>query len=337
MKITKFLFAGTFSMLAFVSCSDDDDNIGTDDGEGIVPRTHLFATSHENGNVTRYNLDNNEEHTFITNASDAEGIYFTPDDDGSFTIAARGDNQTSIESYEDVDDMDDFEFDFKGPNVLESARDLAVNGDFYVVADNANPAGRFFVFERGDDSFTLRNTITVDFEVWGIDFVGSALYAVVDNTSDLAVFNNFLDNTGDATIEPTKRITIEGIERTHGIDYDGSTLIMTDIAAASGGDFDTDGAFHVITDFDTKFNNVENGGTLAVTEQIRFAGNSTFLGNPVNVVYDSESDVVYIAELANGSGRVLSFESVSSSDGGNVAPSINKALPSVSSLYLYKD
>jgi len=62
-----------------------------------------------------------------------------------------------------------------------------------------------------------------------------------------------------------------------------------------------------------------------------------FLGNPVNVVYDAESDVVYVAELANGGGRVLSFNSVSENTGGNVAPVINNVLPGVSSLFLYKE
>lgn len=334
MNISKIFITGTLCALAFTSCSDDDDNLPIDD-DMPMDNSGLFATSHSDGNVTRYNLSTGESEVFTTNASDAEGIFYSPDDDGSFTIAVRGDGQNSIESYEDVNDGDDFELDITGPDVLDSARDLAVSGDYYVVADNANPQGRFFVFERGDDSFVLRNTITVDFEVWGIEFVGSDLYAVVDNTSDLAVFNNFLDTNADATLEASKRVTIEGIVRTHGLDYDGNTMIMTDIAAASGDNFDTDGAFHVITDFDSKLANVENGGTLSVSEQIRYEGNSTLLGNPVNVVYDSNSDIVYIAELANGGGRVLSFESVSSNTGGNVTPSINNELAGVSSLYLH--
>ena len=114
-------------------------------------------------------------------------------------------------------------------------------------------------------------------------------------------------------------------------------MIMTDIAAASGGDFDTDGAFHVITDFDSKFDAVADGATLAVEDQIRFEGDATLLGNPVNVVYDAEADAVYVAELANGGGKINSYANVSSSTGGNVPPTSSAMLSGVSSLYLYKD
>ncbi|RXG16288.1 hypothetical protein DSM03_103475 [Leeuwenhoekiella aestuarii] len=337
MNISKFLYLGAIGLFALTSCSDDDD-----DSTVIVDGTaDLYATSHTDGSVTKYDLLRGGITTYSTEATDAEGIYYSPDDD-SFTIAARGATQTSLQTYLSISDLIDASLDltvdFSSPAALQSPRDLTVNGNIYVVSDNANDNGRFFVFEKDGTSFTLRNTVTVEFAVWGIEFVGNDLYAVVDSSSDLAVFTNFTSsNMTDATVAPTKRITVEGIVRTHGLDFDGDTMIMTDIAAASGGDFDTDGGFHVITNFDSKFDAVENGGTLAVEDQIRFAGDATLLGNPVNVVYDAETDAVYIAELANGGGKINVYGNVSSSNGGNVAPTSSAVLSGVSSLYLYKD
>ena len=59
---------------------------------------------------------------------------------------------------------------------------------------------------------TLRNTVSVDFNVWGIEFDDDRLYAVVDNTNMLASFDNFLSNSGDGMVEATKMIALEGIE-----------------------------------------------------------------------------------------------------------------------------
>ncbi|MEH6656162.1 hypothetical protein [Leeuwenhoekiella marinoflava] len=337
MNISKFLYVGAIGLFALTSCSDDDDNTTV-----IVDSTaDLYATSHTDGNVTKYDLLRGGSTVYTTEATDSEGIFYSPDDD-SFTIAARGATQNSLQSYLSISDLVDgsldLTVDISSPSALQSPRDIAVSGDIYVVSDDTNDNGRFFVFEKEGDSFTLRNTVTVEFAVWGIEFVGNDLYAVVDKDTDLAVFTDFVStNTTDATVAASKRITVEGIVRTHGLDYDGGTMIMTDIAAASGGDFDTDGAFHVITNFDSKFNAVENGGTLAVEDQIRFEGDATLLGNPVNVVYDAETDAVYIAELANGGGKINSYGNVSSSAGGNIPPNSSAVLSGVSSLYLYKD
>lgn len=335
---TKNLFTlGLIGMFMFTSCSDDD----TDDMMQEEASANLYATSHANGNVTRYDLTSNSVTTISTSASDSEGIYYSPDDD-SFTIATRGMTQNSLQTYVGVADIItatvNLSLSFSSSATLQNARDIAVNGNFYVVADSQNAgAGRFFVFEKSNGSFTLSRTITTDFSVWGIEFVGNDLYAVVDMSNELAVFTNFLSsNTADATVSASKRIAIEGIVRTHGIAYDGGTMIMSDIGAASGSGFDTDGGFHVITNFMSKFNSVSNGGTLAVSQQTRYAGSATMMGNPVNVEYDAESDTVYVAELANGGGRVLAFGNVSSSMGGNMSPSINNSLSGVSSLYFYK-
>ena len=338
MNTGKLLILGVFGAFTFASCSDDDNN---DDMPMNEASANLYATSHADGNVTHYDLTNITTTTITTSASDSEGIYVSPEDD-SFTIAARGATQTSVQAYVGISDIImstvNLTAAFSGPSILQNPRDIAVNGNFYVVADSQNAnAGRFFVFEKSNGSFTLSRTITTDFSVWGIEFVGNDLYAVVDMSNELAVFTNFLaSNPADATVSASKRVAIEGIVRTHGIAFDGGTMIMSDIAAASGDNAATDGGFHVITNFMSKFNAVADGGTLAVGQQIRYAGAATLMGNPVNVEYDADSDTVYVAELANGGGRVLAFTNVSTGGGGNATPAVNNSLAGVSSLYFYK-
>ncbi len=330
---------------AFMSCSNDDDSTTTDDTV-VDGKAELYASNNSNGNITKYDVKDEDEvstKTFLTLSLDSEGIFYDPQED-AVTQASR--SLLQLNSYADVSVTDSgvtLNASISSSADLQSPRDLAVNGNFYVVADNAdvdgNPLtadGRFFVYSKTSSGFTLRNVITVDFAVWGITFVGNDLYAVVDKTSDLAVFTNFLSTTSTTTLEASKRVTIEGIVRTHGIAFDGGTMILTDIGAATGAGADTDGAFHVITNFQSKFSAVADGGVLALAgNQIRIEGSSTFLGNPVAAEYDAETNTVFIAERANSGGRVLAFTNFES--GGNISPSMDMMLTGASSLYYYKE
>lgn len=338
MKKYNFLTLTFFAAIALVSCSNDDN--GGDDGQMANLESQVYATSNTDGNVRRYDNDdsgNTTTTTLITLSTDSEGIYYDQSTD-QVTQASR--SLLQLNTYADASITPDgvtVEITASSSIDLVSPRDIAVNGNVYVVADNAdvdgdpNTAdGRLFVYTKSGSTFTLRNTVTVDFAVWGIEFVGNDLYAVVDKTSDIAVFTNFAaTNTTDTTVAATKRITIEGIVRTHGIAFDGGTMILTDVGDASS---DIDGAFHVITDFETKFNAVADGGTMAVAgNQIRVSGALTLLGNPVSADFDSTTNTVYIAERANGGGRVLSFTDIGT--GGNVGPTLNATLSGASSVY----
>ncbi|UAB85639.1 hypothetical protein INR75_06390 [Zunongwangia sp. SCSIO 43204] len=337
-------FIRPFFMLAagamIVSCSDDDNM----DRNPVMPSgtAHLYATSHD-GSVTRYDINNGETTSYETSSDDAEGIYYDGGDD-SFTIVSR--SSTSLESYAGIGGLQtgidlDIDLDLSSSSDLESPRDVAVNGNIYVVADNADvdgddttPDGRFFVYTKTSSGFELRNIVTVDFKVWGIEFVGNDLYAVVDTTNMLAVFTNFSSNyMTDMEASASKTVEVEGIVRTHGLDYDGGTMVMTDIGDAGS---DADGAFHVITNFDSKFNATMDGGMISVSDQMRVEGGNTNLGNPVNVVYDANYDAVFIAELANGGGRVLAFSEASTSS-GNRSPQINNSLSGASAVYFYTE
>lgn len=345
----KFLGAAMLTASVFVSCSNDDDAAApiVIDIPGVTPQTRLFATSNGSSSIVNYNitdLNNITAKSFTTPNMNADGVFYDPASD--FAVIANRSSNT-LDAYTGINANNDNASvtpAFSTGADLMSPREVTVNGDFYVVADNADadgdpltPDGRFFIYVKNGNSFTLRNTVTVGFKVWSGVFIGNNFYAVVDTTGDLAVFNNFLTaNTTDATVMPNKRIAVEGIVRTHGIAYDASSGvgIMTDIGTVGVPGAEADGGFHVISNFESKVANVPNGGLLTVlNNQIRVSGSNTMLGNPVDVAYDGETGVVYIAEAANS--KVLAFNNVTS--GGNLTPVVANDLMGASAVHLSKE
>ncbi len=321
--------------IAFTSCSNDDN-----DSDSVkLESAQLYASNNSDGNITVYDMVSGEAKTLTTSSTAAEGIYYDADSD-EIIQASRSSNQLNL--YSNISSYllnATITASVSSTTDLESPRDIAVTNNFIVVSDNADvdgnpetPDGRLFIYTNSNGSLTLRNIVTTDFALWGIEFVGDNLYAVVDKTNKLAVFTSFTaTNTTNTTVSASKQIAIEGIVRTHGLAYDNGTMILTDVGDAAS---DTDGAFHIISNFDSKFTAVANGETMAVANnQIRVSGSSTFLGNPVAAEYDAATETIFIAEAANGSGRVLAFSDASV--GGNIAPTINNSLASASSLYFY--
>lgn len=360
MKKTIYFLAILIGITVTYSCSDDDpivevppmatcddgimngDEAGVDCGgsncqpcmDGMTPpgrRTELFVTNNENGNIAKYSITGDSLVTLITPTTAAEGIYYDADSD---IVVQASRSALQLEAYAEISSLMDGATvtpTFTGSADLESPRELAVSGTSYVVSDNGSD--RFFVYENNGSGFTLTSTVEVPFTLWGIAFKGDDLYAVVDNTGDLAVFYDFLSNATDGVMMPSKRVTIEGIVRTHGITYDGSddVMVLTDIGEASNAM--DDGGFHVIADFSSKFDALSDGELFPVGMQVRVAGPSTLMGNPIDVAYDSETDAVYISEIGNG--KVLGFTSIGS--GGDLTPSFNKDLAMAFSIYFSSD
>jgi hypothetical protein len=150
------------------------------------------------------------------------------------------------------------------------------------------------------------------------------LYAIVDNSSDVAVFADFFD-APVGPLEATSRITVDGIVRTHGITYveTEDIMILTDVGLGSE---PADGAMVTITDFTSK----AADGVISLNEQRVIKGASTFLGNPVDVAYDDFSSTMYIAERANSGGRILGFNI---DDSGDVSPSYDQIFPGASAIF----
>lgn len=324
------------------TCSDgimNGDETGVDCGGSCMPcematnpgrRADLYVTNNTDGNITKYSVSGDSIVTYTTTSTAAEGIYYDADADLLVQASRSG---LMLDAYAGTSTLGNATINasFSTFTDLNSPRELAVNGDYYVVADNGE--NKFFVYYKAGNSFALYYTVEIPFPVWGIAFKGNDLYAVVDTTSDLAVFSDFIVNAMDGIMNPSKRVTIEGIVRTHGLTYDGTNdvMIMTDIGAASNAT--DDGGFHVINDFSTKFDALSDGDVLPVGMQTRIAGASTLMGNPIDVAYDSETGAVYIAEVGNG--KILGFTNYG--DGGDISPSLEIDLATASSIYFSSD
>jgi hypothetical protein len=336
-KIKYFLPIFAISTI-LLSCSLDDNGGGGNPPPNPILAS-VYATSNTSSTIavldfTPYGI---ASRSFLTSSTDNEGIYY---DDDADELVMNSRNQSVINTYSNIENVANgstLNLLLSSDSVLESPRDIAVDDDFYIVADNADVDGdtttndgRFFVFRRDASGYTLRNTVTVNFAVWGIELIGNDLYAVVDKTSDVAVLKNFTATyTTDVTATPDKQITIEGITRTHGIAEDDGAVVLTDIGDAEN---DSDGAFHFISGFVSKFDATDNGGTLAVAgNQVRVSGNFTNLGNPVAVEYDGDIQTVFIAERANEGGKILLFNDFV--PGGNLEPAFSAAFAGASSLY----
>ena len=318
--------------LAFTSCDDDDDNfLGFDlDDDGTV-----FLSSNTSGTVGILDLEDSPLtiETFTTRGNDADGIYYESGEGNVYQVN-RASN--SVVEYNDViDDLDDpngVDIESESSDDFMEGRGLAVMDDMLVVADNFSTDSTMNAFYRyeitGDEEISYVGMHPTPIDLWGIQFNGNSLYAVVDNSDSLAIFDDFLGNMAGDTVVPTRYIKIDGLNRTHGLEYNAEDdiLILTDIADAAS---DSDGGLFVIRNFSSITNN-----TITAANYTMISGAATMLGNPVDVDYDPETGRIYVAERLNSQGMLLIFENDAS---GNMAPVEMLPFAGISSLDLYRD
>ena len=159
-------------MVSFLatSCSDDDNNDNGDD-ETIS----LFASNNSNGNITVYDVTSSQSimsKTLITTSTAADGVYYNSNTESVFQASRSGNN---LEGFLDIDDLvsgSAINVGVTGTSDMMSPREVAVNGNLFVVADNADvdgdtntPDGRLYVYTMSNGSFSLRNVITTDFKL----------------------------------------------------------------------------------------------------------------------------------------------------------------------------
>lgn len=145
--------------------------------------------------------------------------------------------------------------------------------------------------------------------------------ACTDGT--LIVYDNFLTTKLNGTSSPAPDRVItpsDGLlpisANLHGVVYIETTdqLILSDVGAATSSGqtgFDTDGQIFVID------NASRADGLTRVSTRIR--GTNSMLGNPVDII--NNGSTLYVAEKANGGGRILRFDNVlSRGDDSSSAP-----------------
>ncbi len=325
--------------LLLTSCSDEDGTLMTP--TTTTSELKLVTTSNTSGKVSYINLleTTPTAKSLTVNGIDADGAYFNSETD-ELMLASRTNNtlqlykglNASVANNTDILLLQSStsNTDFNNP------REIAVSGDKVIVTQDQNAANgnvnKLIVYQKTSTGFTLLNSYTVNFKTWGIHIEGTTLYAVADLASDLLVFDNFFSNP-NGSILPTKRVTIEGLVRTHGITFSAADnrMVLTDVGSAAS---DSDGGIIVINDFSTKIAATANLGTIAMTNQVRIYGASSTLGNPVDVAYDAVTDYIYIAERLNAGGKVLTFALPTTT--GDAAPLNSRAEAGVSSVYLIR-
>jgi len=333
-KLLMLLLALT--TISLTSCEDDDDILGVDlnDDGTLFMSSNTVATV---GVLDTRDSDNREVQMFTAAGMDSDGIYFDEEEGEVYQVNRSG---NEIVRYTDVlDDINDDEgvdVNLRSSGGFTNGRGLAVvnQAQFLVAQDDDNDdddddKNRFVLFSNTNDNALTRSaSYRVPFNVWGIHYQVDRLYAVVDNSDSIAVFNNLFATADDGLATPDRYIKIEGITRTHGIEYWGidDIMILTDIGDAGN---DSDGAIIIINDFSTK-----TGSTITSADYTRIAGPATMLGNPVDIAYDDKEEDIYVAERAKNGGLVLRF---SAGDSGNRAPQEVISFPGVSSLYINND
>ncbi|WP_264558780.1 hypothetical protein [Flavobacterium sp. N2270] len=332
----KMLALGTLLSLIAVSCTDDDSMSSQSN-----PELKLVTSSNTTGKISFVDLlsTNSSIFSFSVNGTDNDGIYYNSFSD-EVILASRTNNR--LETYSGLKNGVETNTDnlmlsnFSSNMDFTNAREIAISGDKIIVTQDQatinNDTNKFLVYQKTTSGYNLINEYTLDFKIWGIHAEGTTLYAVADLTSDILVFENFF-SLASGTIMPTKRVTIEGLTRTHGITYSANddVMILTDVASAADA---TDGGLIVINNFTTVLNSTSNMGTIAMSNQKRIYGASSTLGNPVDVAYDYVTNVIYVAERANGGGKVLTFNIPTAS--GDVAPVDSRAEAGVAAVYLLR-
>jgi len=290
----------------------------------------IFVSSNTQNQVAVIDIDDNNNattSTFTTLANDADGIYF---DQNNNLLYQLNRNNGAVYVFEQDENGN---YSSVGLSAAESSngREITVSGDRLVVAQDASDANgnqnRLIVLNRSEDgkSFSLANRYDVDINLWGIQAVGETLYAVEDNSNRLAIFRNFFA-ARSGSIVPSRSVEVEGLVRTHGLVYVPSQdlMLMTDVGAAGSPD---DGAIVVIQNFTS----AAMDNAVSLDEQVVIAGSETFLGNPVDIAFNEGNQMIYVAERANGGGRVLAFPL--NGDGGNIAPTFNIEFAGASAIH----
>lgn len=334
----------SISALAFLltSCSDDEEILTLPVAPiTTIPEFKLVTTSNTTGKVSYVNLleASPTPKSLTINGLDADGAYFNSETD-ELILASRTNN--TLQLYKGLNNsvtnnMDALLLQSSSGNTdFNNPREIAISGDKVIVTQDQNTANgntnKLIVYQKTSSGFTLLNSYTVNFKTWGIHVEGNTLYAVADLASDLLVFENFFSNA-NGNILPTKRVTIEGLVRTHGITLSttDNRMVLTDVGAAAS---DSDGGIIIINNFSSTITATPNMGTIAMANQIRIYGPNSNLGNPVDVAYDSVTDKIYIAERLNAGGKVLTFSLPTTTS--DATPLNSRTEAGVSSVYLIR-
>jgi|GEM_PF-71628 len=294
----------------------------------------LFVSSNTTGSIGVYGFAPEGEsdfQSFMAQGDDGDGIHYDEENDVLYHLN-RSENLINAYSNvtENLANNATPQLTATSTSDFTNGREIAVKNGKLVVAQDASDSNgmtnKFIIYDVTPTEITLNKIIDSPVNLWGITFIGNDLYAIEDNSANVAIFEDFLD-APVGTIEADRIVPVEGIIRTHGLDYDDASDVMVLTDVGSGMD-PADGAIIVVENFVA----AAADDNITSAEQIRIAGPNTELGNPVDIAYDSDGGNIYVAERANEGGKVLIF--AYPSEGGDVAPAVSNSYPGASAVVL---
>ncbi|MCQ6261188.1 hypothetical protein MLD55_04520 [Alcanivorax sp. MM125-6] len=213
--------------------------------------------------------------------------------------------------------------------------DVADGLGWVLVTDQGDPAVRVFGAQAGGDVAPLFTT-SLNVAPWDLDYDpdGDRLYvALTDGT--VAVFDDYSSARGaggpDRTITPAEGGTaFAAPTNLHGIVHvaDSDQLIVSDVGSGAN---PTDGKLYVL-DNAASADGVTNV-SVRIDDNDNNAVGNTQLGNPVDIAFDGQH--LYVAEKSQG--KVLRFDNILDSAGGDVTPSLSYDQASPESVSLIVD
>ena len=325
-----------FTAATFVSCSTDSEGMdGIDDTSALVsgPKVTLFTGSNTSGKINMFDMTDRKNITnksFKSASTDGNGIHYDPINDCLFEASRSESNVLVFENLNNNESGAALAPSIMSDVQVENPRDIAISGDRIVVSSDATgprDSNKFYVYESTSNSVRLVNVYETGNQHWGIFLAGNTLYAAIDNSGRIAVYNDFFSKpSGELTADD--QITIEGAQSLRGITYDEveDQLFLADVRNPLD---DSDGAIHTIKNFSVIYSGLEAYGTISEVNTV--SGAESMLGNPVDLEYDNIGKVLYTAERATNGGMALAFDMNTT---GNMKPMMQQSVSGISSIYL---
>lgn len=324
-----------FTAVTLVSCSTDSEGI---DGISLITdgaKVTLFTGSNTSAKINMFEILGDQttmSKSFQSASRDGNGIHYDPINDCLFEASRSENNVLVFENLNNNASGSSLAPSLRSDVQVENPRDIAVAGDRIVVSSDAvgpRDSNKFYVYENTGSSVRLVNVYETGNQHWGIFLAGNTLYAAIDNSGRIAVYNNFFsNNSGELTADD--QIFIEGAQSLRGITYDEveDQLFLADVRNPLD---DSDGAIHTIKNFSVIYSGLETFGTITAADVTTVSGSASMLGNPVDLEYDNVGKVLYAAERSTHGRMALAFDTT---DNASSTSMMQKAVSGISSIHL---
>ncbi|MCR8666409.1 hypothetical protein NO995_01830 [Aestuariibaculum sp. M13] len=334
------LFACGFLALTLTNCQDESEDASTmDDYNSMANKTlkmpekmkghSIYVSSNNSGKLSVFDIQESLEMPSMKSLSlpymDADGVEYDVNRDAIYQVNRSDKALVTLSHISQTMDGDAIMPTAMGPSTFVNGRGSALYDNKVVVVDDVTP-GKLVSYHVNEDVISDFRQYNVGFEVWDVHVNGKDLWAIEDVSSNLVYFKDF-HNAKSGDLMYSAKVSIEGLIRTHGLDYDAmtDTMVLTDIGSAAVPD---DGALVIINEFSNKFMAAMDSEMIPMEDQIRIEGDMTELGNPVDVAVSPAKQAIFVAERAQQ--KLLIFEMPVSS--GNYAPIYSTSVPGASSV-----